>query len=112
MSASDDHDPFIKMICDHFPECVDIVYVDKMQFDELVADVPEEVFKAKLTDPDHTDISPYCRRIPMNIPIEELEPETGVHAVMSEITHRVFVFKDMDNPKFYEDYPEDYRPNG
>ena len=77
MSAASPDNPYLKMILDHFPDAVDIVFSSSKETTEHLPNVFVDV------DGDIVDLQ-----------LKELEPETGIYATMSHISHRVYVFVD------------------
>lgn len=76
-----------QMIADHFPDGVDIQKVDEKAFIEVIyKNVPAEMSEAQMEN------SPQIETVHTTIVLTELEPETGIYAAMSPITHRVYVY--------------------
>ena len=81
MSAASPNNPDLKMMQAYFPDAVDIVFVNRTTWYERDSE-------------NHPN--PYSSYMPpvTELTLNELEPETGIYAVMSPVTHRVYVFVD------------------
>lgn len=85
-----------KMLLDHFPDGVDVVQVDPLRgmFSDVNGfEVTEEIYEG-VPPPvivGQDNAAPYSEVV---FHLVELEPETGIYAGMSPITHSVYVYID------------------
>lgn len=87
----DSHFSDMAMIRDHFPDAVDIERVQQMDFTECVYINPPARRKGDVPG----SVNVETKEIRTIIELKELEPETGIYAGMSPITHRVYVYVDL-----------------
>jgi hypothetical protein len=77
----------LQVIQDHFPDGVDIALVDDRYIKEQLCDMVGWL-QNKLMDP--TQDEPMVKEVYMTL--DEIEPETGIYAALSPLTHRVYVY--------------------
>lgn len=86
-----------KMILDYYPDGVDVQAVGQKTVIETTMEFPVVEDIDEDTDP----MAFFFNRmrpqvIETHITLTELEPETGIYTAMSEKTHRVYVFVDVE----------------
>lgn len=86
-----------KMILDRYPDGVDVQAVGQKTVIETAMEFP-------VTEDSDEDVDPLIallnrmrpQVIETHITLAEIEPETGIYTAMSEKTHRVYVFVDVE----------------
>lgn len=81
------------MIRDHFPDAVDIQKVERMDFTESVFVAPSVTGWEEADEKTKLEV----KEIRTIVELKELEPETGIYAGMSPVTHRVYIYVTEEN---------------
>ena len=78
-------------IMEHFPDGVDVIIAPSMEVEEVIGPDPIEFDWRREKEIDPSQLVPIKK---LKLYLTEIEPETGVYAAMSPITHRVYLYID------------------
>ena len=78
-----------QMLLEKYPDGVDVQAVNQRRVIETTVDAPQEtpLYEWRSSEP---------QLVETIIELTEIEPETGIYSAMSEKTHRVYVFVDIE----------------